>query len=459
MRAIRIAPLSVVLATVSASLSASTGTAQLERQLSEKIAIICPKNLAVFHVLVILSPAGEERRQFIDHPLADAAREYFAGFADHPAVQVTDRMFRSSWYFGLNFIAFHYSEFPEAQQTRAFPELPELTEGMKAMMSQYVELARDFYSVSNFEAFWNAHAAEIESMIEQTAGAIRAPDLPQMMEGFYGREVERFVFVPSPFMQQSGMHVELEDDGRWTFYYVAGGDIATDTFYNTYFAFHEFGHSFIEPISARHAERLNQLAYLYRPLQERFRQLGYRTWDRAFNEHLITAGQLHLSRPVFGEERVTELLERERANGFQLIDRFYGYLSEYASNRDRYPDLETFFPVILDDLATLRVEEYRRPGLMGFRTESDRESVVVREVIEGSAFAEAGVQGGDVIIGLDGIPITTYETFREARERSWNQAAEGDSVQVVVLRGDTTMVMAIPVAFVTDYRYLEAKED
>jgi len=459
MRAIRIALLPMVLATASASLSASIGTAQAERQLSEKISIVCPKNLAVFHVLVILSPAGEERRQFISHPLADAAREYFAGFTDHPAVQVTDRLFRSSWYFGLNFIAFHYSEFPEAQQTRAFPDLPELTEGMKAMMSQYVEVARDFYTVSDFEQFWNARAAEIDSIIERTAAAIRAPDLPQMMEDFYGREVERFVFVPAPFMQQSGMHVELEDDGRWTFYYVAGGDIATDTFYNTYFAFHEFGHSFVEPISAQHGERLNQLAYLYRPLQERFRQLGYRTWDRAFNEHLITAGQLHLSRPVFGEERVREQLERERANGFQLIDRFYGYLSEYSNHRDSYPDLETFFPVILDDLATLRVEEYRRPGLMGFRAETDRGSVVVREVIEGSAFAEGGVQSGDVITGLDGMPITTYETFREAKEHCWNRAAEGDSVQVAVVRGDTTLVMAVPVVFVTDYRYVEAKED
>lgn len=459
MRAIRISLLSVVLVTVFASLSASTGTAQLERQYSQKISIICPKNLAVFHVLVILSPAGEERREFIDHPLADAAREHFAGFTDHPAVQVTDRLFSMTWYFALNFLAFHYSEFPEAQQIRAFPDLPELTEGMRAMMLQYVEFARDFYTVSNFEEFWNAHAAEIESMIEQTAGAIRAPDLPQMMEDFYGREVERFVFVPSPFMQQSGMHVELEDDGRWIFYYIAGGDIATDTFYNTYFAFHEFGHSFIEPISAKHAERLNELAYLYRPLQERFSQLGYRNWDRAFNEHLITAGQLHLSGPVFGEERVREQLERERANGFRLIDRFYGYLSEYANNRDSYPDLEAYFPVILDDLATLRVEEYRRPGTMGFYRRSGEERVIVEDLVEGSAFARAGVQAGDVITSLDGMPITTYETFREARERCWNQAAEGDSVEVGVVRGDTTLVMAVPVAFVTDYRYLEAKEE
>ncbi len=457
MCAIRNALTSTALAGLALAVSATLGVAQVERQVAERLSITCPKNLAVFHVLVILTPAGEERRQFIDHPLADAAREYFAGFADHPAVQATDRLFRTTWYFALNFLAFHHSEFPEAQQARAFPDLPELTEGMRAMMSQYVELARDFYSVSKFEEFWNAHAAEIESVIEKTAGAIRAPDLPEMMEEFYGREVERFVFVPSPFMQQSGTHIELEDDGSWTFYYIAGGDIATDTFYNTYFAFHEFGHSFIEPISAKHAERLSELAYLYKPLEERFRQLGYRDWDRAFNEHLITAGQLYLSRPVFGEQRVREQLQRERANGFQLIDRFYGYLSEYSNNRDSYPDLEAFFPVILDDLATLRVEEYRRPGTMGFYRRSREERVIVEDLVEGSAFAQAGVQAGDVMTSLDGMPITTYETFGAAKERSWNQASEGDSVQVVVVRGDTTVAMTVAVPFVTDYRYVQVE--
>jgi len=457
MRAIRNALASTALAGLALAVSATLGIAQVERQVGERLSITCPKNLAVFHILVILSPAGQERRQLIAHPLADAAREYFAGFADHAAVQATNRVFRTTWYFALNFLALHYSEFPEARQTRAFPDLPELTEGMRAMMSQYVELAIDFYSVSNFDGFWDAHATEIESLIAETAEAIRSPGLPEMMEEFYGREAERFVFVPSPFMQQSGTHVELEDNGSWTFYYIAGGDIATDTFYNTYFAFHEFGHSFIEPISAKHAERLNQLAYLYRPLEERFRQLGYRDWDRAFNEHLITAGQLHLSRPVFGEERIREQLERERANGFQLIDRFYGYLAEYSNNRERYPDLEAFFPVILDDLARLRVEEHRRPGTMGFYRRSGEERVIVLDLVEGSAFAQAGVLAGDVITSLDRMPITTFETFREAKERCWNRASEGDSVEVVLLRGDTALAITVPVAFVTDYRYVEVK--
>jgi hypothetical protein len=124
-----------------------------------------------------------------------------------------------------------------------------------------------------------------------------------MMESFYNEQLDRFYFVPCPFMKKVGMHVEIENkQGNRIFYYIAGGNIYENRLSNISTAFHEFSHSFIEPISAKYAKELSEMEYLYKPLERALTPMGYRDWDRAFNEHLVRAAEAHLMSKSFGEE-------------------------------------------------------------------------------------------------------------------------------------------------------------
>jgi hypothetical protein len=422
---------------------------------SARLAVRVPKNLALLHVLVLLTPSGAERRAFIDHALADAARDYFAPYAGHRAVAATEQLFRAAWYHPLNYAALHYSEFPGAKQIHAFPARLTGSGGdWEARLSQYMSLADEFYGVSRFEEFWEAHQEEIQAVVAQARQSMVARDLPGLMERLYGRHVQQFVLAPCPFMQESGAHVEVEAANDTTFYYLAGGEIPSDAFRYTYVAFHEFSHSFIEPISARYGEQIGALSDLYRPLAVRFRQLGYNDWDRAFNEHMVTAGQILLAGLVLGQDRVEELLRHEEQNGFQLIRRFYRLFLTYGANRDAYPDLEAFYPAILRELRTLGAEEYRAPGTMGFFPVVGAERVTIDSVIGGSAFALAGIVAGDVLLRLGGTDVGSEAAFQAAKERWWSSASEGDTVDVEVLRLGSRVAIRVPVPFVTRFRYV-----
>jgi hypothetical protein len=431
--------------------------AENEVKVSKKLWVACPKNLAVFHILVMLSPSGEALRQLYFHPLTKKARDYFSEFRNHPAVQSTDQIFKTTWYLVLNNIAFYYSEFPEAKRIREFPEEDKKWESQGKMISEYVASVRDFYLHSRFENFWESHLQEIQAAMMEVKDKLASVDIPQLMENFYGRSIERFYFVPSPFMASSATHAEIKENGKWIFYILDGSQRYSDSFSNVYCAFHEFSHSFIEPLLGKYSEDINKLAYLYQPLKEDFQRLGYANWDRAFVEHVVTAGQVLLTREAFGEEKAEKMLERETQLGFKLLSRFSDYFKEYQGNRKRFKDIEAFFPEILSRLSRLKVEEFRKPGIMGFYPEYKQEKFFIKDFAPDSALQRAGAQKEDILFAIEKDRINSEDSFNKAKEKWWNNAKEGDSLEIVILRQGKEIRISVPVPFITDYRYIEGK--
>jgi hypothetical protein len=439
----------------------SRALAQDDLQVRGKLWITFPKNLTVFHILVLLTPSAEQRLQLFPHALAQQAREHFQQYKGHPAVQATEQIFSSSWYFLLNYASFYYTDFPQAKLRADLSFPPEFTqdENLQKTISGYVDVVRDFYKSSKFEEFWSARENDRKSVVEDVRNKLPAFDIPDLMEKFYGTEAERFFVVPCPYMQNSGTHVELNYlNGKRHFYYLGGGNFfATDPLHTAYFAFHEFGHCFIEPISQKFSSQLEELSYLYEPLRERFSQLGYRDWDRAFNEHLITAGQLHLIRRSYGEEATSKLRKEEVEQDFRLIGVFYDCLREYDNHRSKYKDLPSFFPVLLDRLSSVKTEQYRRPDNMGLYSASFKEGILVIDAVSpNSALGKAGIQKGDILVSLGDVQIDSQESWKEAA-RKWVEAKEGDVVTLILSRDGVPVEKRIAVPFVTDYRFVEMK--
>lgn len=433
------------------------GFGQFEQRVDDKLWITIPKNISVFHILVILTPSGEAMKKYYEHPLHLAAYNYFQESKEHPAVQVTDQIFKKYHYFAFNYISFYYSGFPDANLRSDIVLPPEYTndENMKRMIEKYVVLVKDFYSSTKFEAFWESHQDDLLTVLKEMQGNMPQFDFPEMMESFYNRRVERFYFVPCPFMKTMGTHVEVQDgDGNWTFYYIAGGNIFNNKFSNISTAFHEFSHCFIEPISAEYSEQIYELDYLYKPLKNDLSKMGYQNWDRGFNEHMVRAAEILLLRKAFGEEIEMKKLGREKRIGFQLIERFYGYFRDYDERRNVYQDLKAYYPIILKDLTRLRVEEYRRPGIMGFYPEYRENKLYIKNVVANSTFDAAGLQEGDILFSIENMEIHSEENFNEAKGMWWNHTKEGDSVRVCYIRDGERMVKNITVPFITDYKYL-----
>jgi serine protease Do len=76
---------------------------------------------------------------------------------------------------------------------------------------------------------------------------------------------------------------------------------------------------------------------------------------------------------------------------------------------------------------------------LGLKTQ---QGLLVRDVVEGSRAAEAGIRPGDVIVEADRQPVTTVEDFRA----SVDKRAKGDSLLLLVNREGNTLFVSVPLA-------------
>ncbi len=415
----------------------SATQAQFEENVRGKLWLTISKSVSVNHILVLLSPTSDHMRSYLNNPLHEKAEAYFSRFKDHPAVQFTDQIFQNYNYFAFNYMAFFYTDFPEARMRDDIVLPPEYVQNpqIQQIMSQYVVLVDDFYRITAFDKFWKDNEEDLRSVMETCREAMPEFDLPGVMESFYNEKVDRFYFVPCPFMKTMGMHVEIENkQGNRTFYYIAGGNIYQNRLSNISTAFHEFSHSFIEPISAKYAKELSELEYLYKPLEKDLTPMGYRDWDRGFNEHIVRAAEAHLMGMSFGEEIRSKKLTMEKQSGFQLIDRFYHYIQSYDENHDQYPTLEAYYPILLKYLRQIQVDSVSAPGTMGFYPEYHENRLYVKDTVPNSIFAVSGIEKGDILYSIEGREITSKRSFIEAKEAYWNHTVVGDSVSVCLIR-------------------------
>ena len=430
-----------------------------ELKVYERLYIASPKNLAVFHTLVMLTSAGQRLRDRYFHSLAKEALKYFGEHKDHMAVKNAETLVNMMWFFPFNALSFRLSDFPEANWIFELPPESREYKAFLKIIPDFLESVRDFYRETGFEKFWQAHQGDIQSLLKEVGDSLSQTSIPQQAVKFYGKDVECFFFVPAPFMPDMAYNDTVVDkEGKRRFFHIQGAlpNGFADGFVNSYFAFHEFSHGFIEPIAKNYTSEINKLDGLYKPLQEKFRKLGYGNWYRTFMEHIVTAGQLHLTRIAFGQEKAEKMLQREKRRGFMIIENFYALLVEYNENRAVYADLSDYFPEMLKKLSLLRVVEYRRSDIMGFYPEYKEDRLFVRSLVAGAAFEKAGIKEGDILFSIGEIEIHSEDEFNKSKQK-WNNVKEGSSVKIVVVRENKKIELFVPVPFVTDYKYVKKK--
>jgi len=454
--------------------SSASPAMDYERPIGGKLWVAIPKNLSLFHIIAMLTPTGESVQERFSHPLAQKAREYFAPYRNHAAVGAADQFLKAMWYFPLNYLAYFFTEFPGAK-LREDIELPEEIQNpeFRDLAFNFIEKAKDFYAVSRFEDFWKSQKAEFEKIlstaVEQFQGDIPAPydpnirhpkiDFSGLLESFFNTQAKRYELVPCVFMPFAATHVETKPkEGTPTYSYLQGGGPLSKPMYTYYFAIHEFSHSFLGPISEKYAKEIDALNSLFLPLKSTFPAKGYETWAKAFDEHLNEAIQLWLIQKAFGEKAGEYFRIYELDRDFRLIDYFYDSVREYNQHRDRYKDMDAFYPEILRRLSQLKVEPYRRPDRMGFNLDRQEGNVLVKSVVPGMAFERAGIRGGDVVVSVGQDAVSSIESFNQAKIKWWNSVKEGESCDITIVREGKKIELKVAVPFADDYRYVEVKQ-
>jgi len=345
----------ILLFAVALIFSSNLLNAGIKTKVGEKIYISNPKNIEVICTLINLTDYWDKRHT--DFPFSENVRENFLPYKEHKAVKMTADLLNKGWWQMYFFnIAVGITELPEGKpkfESRWF---------QMDQIKNYISLLQDFYKESNYEEFWtNNHDfyTELQGSIAKRYKE-KDIDIVQIMEDFYGLKFDEYHIVPAPQLVDMGLHVEVNTKTSYSTFYFNGplgkdkakkeGDYFAPISSLIYTAFHEFGHSFLEPILQKNNNLLKKYSYIYENAKKGMAQKGYRSWDRVFIENLIHAVQICLMKKAWDKEAAEKSLEREYNNGYFLIKDMYEILQNYENNRDKYKSFEKFMLVVFEEL-------------------------------------------------------------------------------------------------------------
>lgn len=301
---------------------------------------------------------------------------HFQPFREHRAVTLFDEMSREGFSFDAPVSAvLHHGRPPEL--TPVAPCGDELIRraGGRERLEAFFEALRDFAEVSSFMDFYEAHRPFYETINRNVSAKLDAADVT-MLEDYYGIKQHSYRIIPAPLFHSGGFGPRIRhEDGRYDIFSVCGpGEAENDIpVFGTaesfrYLVWHEFSHSFVNPVVDAYGEQVDEYEKLMGPIRQAMERQAYPGWRTVVYEHIVRAATCRFAFRVQGEEAGRKAVEHEKGRSFVYIEPLCARLEQYEQQRDTYPTLHDFFPRLLEAfdeaLAQLPEIEAAIPGIV-----------------------------------------------------------------------------------------------
>lgn len=295
--------------------------------------------------------------------------EYFRNFRSHAAVKYFDTL-SSKYNFTYDappaatlYVTAQYDE----TGNFGFSEYLINRTGIDKL-DKFARYLLQFSADTDFSRFYNEHMDFYEEVVERTA-AVMEDDLIGDIENYYGIKQNSYNIILVPMFHPGGFASRLENkDGSFDIYSIQGplgadGDIPVFGTAGSFgdLVYHEFGHSFVNPLTEKYRDEVNKHQKLYEPIADKMGSgsNAYGSWETCVNEHIVRAVTARLLLTHEGGEIYLKTLDQERAKGFYYINDICKKLEEFEANREKFGSFEEFYPELENVLKNL---SEREPG-------------------------------------------------------------------------------------------------
>lgn len=305
---------------------------------------------------------------------------YFNGYSEHPAIKYMRKVRQSNSisYDAVMSMAIHL-ENRNGQFSLIEENVPTLEKRwMGVDKSDFLLYLNQFYKDTDFNRFFNDHHGFYEQGLESYRRNVMKHLDMDWYSGFYGNEPQETFSVIIGFCCGGGNYgVNRKIDGKKkdvyaiVGYYVDNNDLPMYNRDCLPLLVHEFNHSFINHLLDEnrypgHVKQLEQAAtYLFRSSQWAMMRQAYGNWKTMINESLVRAAVIcyMLDNKYKQEDVVNELLEQVQRN-FRWMPELVALLRIYEKKRNRYVDLEEYYPRIINFFKDYANEENKRLNVL-----------------------------------------------------------------------------------------------
>ena len=310
-----------------------------------------------------------------DLPYSKDVKNYFASFLSQETVQMTESLQKKydfSYDAPVNFMLY-LSQPPELEQRIKYSNYLSGRSGGGDNLEQYRKSMQQFAKMSNFEGFWNSKLPFYNQILDMTIADMSRKDLVKDLEEYYNETRESYNIVITPSFKGGKGAMLPGANGKDNIYsFVSTTSMKDGIPYingNTllYYVWHEFGHSFVNPVTEKYTDRVASSNKLYEPIKKMMSGQHYGNWITCVNEHIIRAIHIRLAELHLGYQQAKALLDNEIRSQFIYIEPLIEKLKDFEKQRDKEKITFTeFYPELLNVLDSLQTIEYWKQVNLNF---------------------------------------------------------------------------------------------
>ncbi|WP_160688973.1 DUF4932 domain-containing protein [Clostridium sp. C2-6-12] len=237
----------------------------------------------------------------------------------------------------------------------SLPETIITNAGGKEKLLKFFDLLSDFRKKSKFDDFYISHDEFYKKCVSDVKNRIDKLGLIEKIQNYYGYKQNSYNFIIQP-LSIGGYGIKMPaKDGKFDLYdfMVVPNDDAE--FFQM--VVHEFGHSYINPLTEKNIDEINKYSNLFLPIKDDMSKQAYTDWNCCVNEHIVRAISYSVLRNTFGLEKSEEYIARDTGMKFIYISAISEKLKEYENNRDKYPSFNEFYPELIKLFKELSIKQ------------------------------------------------------------------------------------------------------
>ena len=175
------------------------------------------------------------------------------------------------------------------------------------------------------------------------------------MEDWYGYSKNSYSLVMSPLLGPMGYGpATVAEDGAMDLYCIMGfippNQYSTALMNLSYMFFHEFSHSYVNPLIDLHFDELEKYEYLFEPIRQQMSNQAYTTWWVCLAEHFVRGTEIRIRENYMPDYDPKAAMRREMNRGFIYIEAIYDSVVRYEQSRgERQLVYRDFFPEMVRD--------------------------------------------------------------------------------------------------------------
>ena len=267
------------------------------------------------------------------------------------------------------------SQVPDLKVVHPFSDRMMERAGGKSKLEKYSDALRHFAVESNFAGFWNYNRPYYQKMVDYTASDLSDFDPVGKLENYYNESKNSYTIILSPsFAGGYGIRIPSSNNGFDIYGCLNVTEMKDEVPYYSklglsHFLWHEFSHSFINPLTDRYKSRVEASSKLYAPLETEMKAMACNKWGNCVNEHVIRAIYIRLL-TIYENGNVAKMqLENEESLHFAYIEPLVEKLKQFEKERQaKNITFSEFYPALLnvfDSLSHSNNEHLLNPPFMG----------------------------------------------------------------------------------------------